>query len=266
MSDKMEETIIRQTFSLERAAVRGEEIEVKEIPDLFTIGVEPRAASVIEQETIRLQQDLAWLRQEHQSTMRKLLSVEATLATALNEAYQKRDEELRQKVAALSLEAQLGPLDERFPRIDMKFMDKRQWVEKGLRYSCALPLFAVFSVYCPKCILTFDKALMDNQGLKDLFLVSAKELGSFKHSFNKPCIAAIFQGGVPGEVRQDVSLNRQMFDDMILVTRAPGWSVEAEPAPQPISQSCDALLVGRKDKVYWLIRSFRTIAHSEFGV
>lgn len=161
---------------------------------------------------------------------------------------------------ALRRELAYKPLDQRFPRIDMKFMDHRQWIDKRLMYSCGLPRFAAFSVNCPTCILTFDHAITDNQGLSNLFAVSAKELKSFKHSFCKPTIAAKFQGGLPLEVRQEVDRQRQLFDDVIVVTPAPYWSVEAEPKPQSIPEPCDAMLIGRRDDDYWLIRSFRTVA------
>jgi hypothetical protein len=79
---------------------------------------------------------------------------------------------------------------------------------------------------------------------------------------------ADFAGVIPDEVRSIIRQALPKFDQLLLVAETESWSVGVQtyvkPQPAMIPVGVDPLVVGRRDRSFWLVTAFDTTPSEEF--
>lgn len=269
-----------------RSSVAAEAMNIEVIPNHFTAAKATRDSGVIQTEIGEANAEKARLASRHQAAVQELLPIEAELSKALTNEHNGLSNKLHTEIYQLGLELIDAKLDEAYQRIDMSFMSKRKWSEK---HGCALPLFAMFNIDNPRCILEGHAinarqvqqwAIAQPEVLSKLCPQVAKMLqdmaldGLPQWWSRAKTISASFVGGIPADIRAKISTAKPQFERIYIVTDSPDWNLESFEAQSqngvhtrlhtpPIPQR-DPLVIGEKNGKFWLVAAFDTTPAEEY--
>lgn len=240
------------------------EFGLKELVTQFVKTVSPRQPEAINQELRRVEQVLA------ETYPVEALSVQSFTGFKTN----------------LLLELAVVPVDKRYPRVDMSFLNlSRHYAGLG----CAGPRFAIFALDNPRYAVSatvtgranFDAQLdgtadgdavpaivKSTTVLPALKQATTKELlrsvgiGSPKGKTLTWSFATEFADMLPKSGREQINALKVDFDQIYLVAEAPEWQLN-----QTIQSSCpgkDVLILAQKGDLFWHVATVSRVSPSEY--
>lgn len=239
---------------------------LEQLPGLFATQAAVLDDQERERETAFLQAQIADLdeRFERLKAVASKLGIESESRIGLTALRDDERSDLERRIRELATMSEFADLDARFRRMNMSFL---RWRQPDSEAGLMVPRFAVFNLDNPVCSLkakdrwnektastvpvTVQPFWQDVLDAMQRYLVG-RQSGSMDMELE---VSVKFAGIIPQDVRKIILDNKELFDEMLLVTEAPQWQtlLKSEPRKIPVG---DPLVIARKGEWYWLLAAF----------